>query len=206
MTAVQLSFFFDPVCPWCWITACWLLEVRTRREVEIRWAPFSLDIKNQDLALSDRARRNQREGRRALRVTEAARASHGEVAVEQLYLEMGRRYHHDDQRTFALDAIVAAVGLPPAVAAAADDDAWDEPIEEAMEQVAVVVGDDVGVPTIILESSESVGFYGPIFSPAPTGEAAAELFDHVVEVAKVPGFFELKRDRDTSPRFGPRPG
>lgn len=198
----QISFYFDPVCPWCWITARWLIDVRSQRPMDIEWRSFSLAIKNKDLDVPDRWRQVELKGLRALRVIEAVRAG-GIGSIESIYAEMGRRWHHDRERSFNLPDILAAVDIDPAFADAADDQAWDDAIDDSMDDALSVVGDDVGVPTVILDGS--VGFYGPIVAPAPTGDAAVELYDHLVAIARVPGFFEMKRTRDTGPLFGDRP-
>ena len=116
---------------------------------------------------------------------------------------MGRRWHHDGERSFDLPAILGAIGLDASLAVLAADEALDGAIEASMDEALAIVGDDVGVPTIVLNGS--IGFYGPIVAPAPTGPAAVELFDHLAAIARVPGFFEVKRTRDTVPIFGERP-
>ncbi|MDF1595283.1 MAG: DsbA family protein [Acidimicrobiia bacterium] len=198
---MQVSFFFDPICPWCWETARWLIEARSHRPIEIDWRPFSLDIKNEGASPSERGKRMQLEGRRALRVAEYVRAKSGPSAVENLYVEMARRWHLEGERTFDLASIVEAVGLESLAPGVADDSDWDVPVEVAMAEAMTVVGEDVGVPIVVFEGTDPVGFYGPIMAPAPRGEEAAHLFDHLMVLARTPGFFELKRQRDAPPRL-----
>ena len=202
---MRISFYFDPICPWCWVTARWLMDVREHRSLEIDWRPFSLAVKNQDLDQPERWLEVQREGHRALRVVEAARATDGLVAVENLYIEMGRRWHHDGEREFDLASIVAAAGVELSASSAADDPTWDPSIEEAMAKALMVIGEDIGVPAIVFEGDDPVGFYGPVISNVPRGDEGVRLFDHLVGLAHAPGFFELKRGRAIRPDPGARP-
>lgn len=198
---MQVSFYFDPICPWCWETARWLIEARSHRPIEIDWRPFSLDVKNEGASPSERGKRIRLEGRRALRVAEYVRVESGPSAVEKLYVEMARRWHHEGERAFDLASIVEAVGLEALPIGTADDSDWDGPVEAAMAEAMSVVGEDVGVPIVVFEGTDPVGFHGPIMAPAPRGEEAADLFDHLIALARLPGFFELKRGRDARPQL-----
>ena len=200
---MKIDFYFDPVCPWCWITYRWLSEVAPHRPVDIRWRTFSLYIKNQGLDLPDDYWIGAGWGRSALRVAEAGRASEGERFVGDLYRELGARYHHDGERYPDLAAALAAIGRSPDLAAAAGDTRWDAAIEESMSEVLDLLGDDIGVPSIIFDGR--YGYFGPVISPAPTGDAALALFDSFAALAAQPGIWELKRARTVGPVFGPRP-
>ncbi len=201
---VRVDFYFDPVCPWCWITSRWLVDVAAQRDIAVRWRPFSLLLKNgSDPDDPDGAPRSHVQGLRALRVVAAAADAHGDETVGPLYTRLGARYHHDQERTFDLATVLEAVGLPAALAAAAQDSSWDSVIEASMKEALAVAGEDVGVPLIVFDGER--GFFGPIISKAPTGTAAAEMFDHVAALASFDGFWELKRDRTADPEFGPRP-
>ena len=204
----RLDFFFDPGCPWCWITSGWLRDVAPHRDLDARWRPFSLHEKNILRAdsppeVSDERRARGEAGHRALRIAEAVRAADGESAVDALYLELGRRIHHDGDKMPDLADVVAAAGLDPARAAAADDPAWDGVLSASMDEALDAVGFDVGVPLLVFEDGR--GFFGPVVSPKPTGDAALELFDAVRTLATHPGLSELKRGRDTGPDVGERP-
>lgn len=190
---MQVTLYFDPTCPWSWITSRWLDDVAGRRDLTIGWRSFSLDILNEDRPRSERRRNVHREGRRALRVIEAVRAGPGEDGVRDLYWELGRRFHHDRCDTFDLPGILDAAGLDVGLAEAAEEDAWDARIEDAMQDAFIVAGEETGVPTMVFELEEPAGFYGPIISPLPEGAAALELFDHLLGLAQLSGFFELKR-------------
>ena len=115
--------------------------------------------------------------------------------VEDLYKAMAEQWHAKKERTFDLELVLKTAGVESVSAAVADDVAWDELIESSMAGAMAVVGEDVGVPLIVFEGSEPRGFYGPIMSPAPTGEDAAVAFDHLLGLASIPGFYELKRSR-----------
>ena len=202
---MELSFYFDPICPWCWVTARWLIGVREQRPLDIDWRPFSLAIKNQALDHPERWKQIEQEGLRALRMIESVRAAGHPEAVEKLYVEMARRRHHDRAPEFDLEEIAAASGVDASMAPAADDPAWDQPIEEAMADVLSVLGDDIGVPAIVFEGDEPIGFHGPIISSALSGDEGLRLFDAFVALAETPGFYEIKRGRDARPDPGPRP-
>ena len=199
---MQIDFYFDPICPWCWITARWLTEVSEHRDLDVRWRSFSLFKKN-DVQANDPAAERYGSTHQALRVVEAVRDELGEGPIADLYTEYGRRWHHDRERPIDLDAALTSTRLDPAFAEAAGDERWDDAIERSMKDALAVAGDDVGVPLIVFD--ESHGFFGPVISPAPTGEAAAELFDHIAAIATMDGFWELKRDRSERPAFGERP-
>lgn len=203
---MALDFWFDPGCPWTWITSRWAVDVAEQRGMDIRWRLFSLGIKNG--LLGDEAPegvpepivRGVRFSHRALRVLEAVRQQ-DEAGVGPLYAELGRRIHHDEQVDFDLAEALTATGLDPSLAAAADDESYDAAVESSMQEGLALVGDDVGVPILGFEADDggAVGFFGPIVSPAPTGKDALRLYDAVEAAATLPGFYELKRTRDVGP-------
>ncbi len=199
---MHIDFYFDPICPWCWITSRWLLDVQEHRDLEVTWRPFSLFVKN-DKQPGDRGYDRYLGTHRALRVVEAVRERLGDGPIEALYTELGRRIHHDRERPLDFVAALAAEGLDAEFLAAADDDAWDDAIARSMKDALAVAGEDVGVPLLVFPNDQ--GFFGPVMSPAPVGEAAAEMFDHIAALASYECFWELKRDRQSSPEFGPRP-
>ncbi|NND84073.1 MAG: disulfide bond formation protein DsbA [Acidimicrobiia bacterium] len=202
----DVDFYFDPSCRWCWITSRWLREVAPERVGTLRFRPFSLFLKNYVMDGGDGAeewREHSFHHHQALRVIEAARAELGEGVVDELYLEYGRRFHHDRERPVELGEWIGAVGLNPAFLDAAEDEVWDVPIREAMEEAMTIVGYDIGVPLIVFDGTH--GFFGPVVSPAPTGEDALRLFDHVAWLAANPGFHELKRIVRGRPDVGERP-
>ncbi len=204
MTSV--SFYFDPICPWCWITSKWLREVAPQRDLTLSFRPFSLYVKNYEM---DGGHRNEASRDRylathqALRVVEAAREAMGEAIVDELYLEYGRRYHHDRERPVSIEEWVTSAGLDASWIFAADEPRWDRPIRASMEHAFTFTGEDVGVPLIVFD--DEAGFFGPVISPAPTGEEAVALFDRVATLARSPWFHELKRMNRGRPQLGERP-
>ena len=198
---MQVEFFFDPVCPWCWITSRWIEEVRSRREdVAVRWRPFSLLLKNEG-SIEERWRAQMEAGHRMLRVISAA----GDTSAGDLYTTLGTAIHHDEIPPQDVDiaAAVDALGLAPELARAAEDERLDSPIRASMGEALRLAGDDVGVPLISFDGRAA--YFGPVMAPAPTGERALELFDALSALVAIPGFYELKRTRDHGPLFGPRP-
>ncbi len=200
---MKIDFYFDPTCPWCWITSRWLTEVAPHRPVEISWRTFSLYIKNQGLDRPEEYWTTADWGRGALRIAEAARAGGEDELVGDLYTELGRRLYHDWEYLPDFSASLEAIGNSPDWASAADDPRWDEAIEASMSVVLDLLGDDIGVPAIVFDGQ--YGYFGPVISPAPTGEAALTLFDSFAALAAQPGIWEVKRERTVGPVFGPRP-
>jgi 2-hydroxychromene-2-carboxylate isomerase len=181
----SLDFFFDPGCPWTWRTSRWVLEVAPQRDVAVRWRAFSLDLKNDTPPTTAQG---------ALRIVEAVWADHGDEPIGRIYTEVGTRFHVDgDTSLDALAGALQAAGLAAGYLDAAHDERWDAEIRWSMDEAIRVVGDDVGVPILVLDGE--AGLCGPVMEPAPTGEAALELWDHVAAIARTPGFYELKRSR-----------
>jgi len=204
---MELTFWYDPGCPWCWITSRWINEVSARRDLSVAWRSFSLKVKNAGNDLPEWLVRNIEATHGALRVSEAMRAAYGEERVAPLYTELGRRIHHDgDAELKSLPDALEAVGVAAALAERATDDSLDEPILASMDDAFRAAGEDVGTPIIRIGPEGHPGFFGPVLSPAPTGDAALALFDGLVAVADAgaDGFFELKRERRVGPIFGPR--
>ena len=194
---MRTDFYFDPWCPWCWITSRWLVEVAGQRDLHVRWRPFSLYLKDFEMAESGPGSEAYRVEamftHRLLRVIEAVRADLGDHPVGALYTEMGERIHLDRDKGFGPEEILSKLGIDTKYAAAAEDQAWDEVIVDSMKDLFAVCGTDIGVPSLVFEGKD--GFFGPVISPAPTGDAAGDLFDSMYTMATTPGFWELKRDR-----------
>ena len=210
MTDAQntVDFYWDAVCPWCWITSRWMEDVAQQKSIHVNWKFFSLKKINEGREMPERFRISHAIGLRALRVAAAVREEYGNDTIRKLYTAMGARRHHDQEdigTTEALEEILQACDLPQSLAAAADDEAWDRVIEADMEQAKAKAGDGVGVPLIVLDNGDGPGFFGPVFSPAPSGEAAVQMWDAMVTVGRMPGFYEFKRTRETGPVFGERP-
>mgnify|MGYP002651651649 FL=1 len=195
-----VEMWFDPLCPWAWMTSRWLMEVEQVRDLEVTWSQMSLSVLNEGRDLPDEYREMMDRGWAPVRVIAAARKAHGDEVTKPLYDAIGTRLHLGGERDFvaATAAALAEVGLPAELIEAADTDEHDAFLRESHDRAIALVGDDVGTPVI---SVEGVAFFGPVVSPAPKGEAAGRLFDGCVLVAGTDGFFELKRSRTRDPIF-----
>ncbi|MEU6415135.1 DsbA family protein [Microbispora sp. NPDC046933] len=195
-----VDFWFDPACPWAWITSRWIHEVAALRPVDVRWHIMSLAVLNEDKDIPDDYRERVKQTLGAVRVLAAAADKYGEEVLGDLYTEIGRRFH-DEGRERGRDTIaeaLTAAGLDPALVAAHDSDEYDEAIRRSHGEGIELVGQEVGTPVIAVEGT---AFFGPVVSPIPRGEAAARLWDGVLLVAGTDGFFELKRSRTRDPIF-----
>ncbi len=204
----KVEFYWDPICPWCWITSRWMGDVSRQKDIKVTWKFFSLKMINAERDVRSDLSILHAIGLRALRIAAAVRAKYGNDGVERLYTIMGTAYHHDQEdidEPDVAEAILQKGEFPPALANAMDDSDWDGVIEADMGDAATHVGNDVGVPIIVLNDGEGPGFFGPVISPAPTGEAAVALWEGLIAVGRSSGFFELKRTREVGPLFGDRP-
>ena len=194
------EFFFDPLCPWAWMTSRWMMEVQKVRPVEVTWSVMSLSVLNEGRDLSEDYRSMMDRGWGPVRTIVAAAKEHGDEVVKPLYDAMGTRIHLGGEKDY--DAVVAGaladVGLPAELARFAGTDDVDDLLRASHQRAIDLVGDDVGTPVV---SVDGVAFFGPVVTPAPKGEAAGRLWDGCVLVAATPGFFELKRSRTVDPIF-----
>jgi len=195
-----VDFWFDPLCPWAWMTSRWLLEAATVRDLDPRWHIMSLAILNEGRDLPEEYRRSMDAAWAAVRVIVAAAEEHGEKVIKPLYDAMGTRRHPGGRRDTAaiIAESLAEVGLPEELAAAAGTDAYDARLRESHAEGIGMVGEDVGTPVVAING---VGFFGPVVTPTPRGEDAATLFDGLDLMTQVPGFYELKRTRTQGPVF-----
>lgn len=195
-----VEMWFDPLCPWAWMTSRWLMEVEQVRDLEVTWSQMSLSVLNEGRDLPDEYREMMDRGWAPVRVIAAARTAHGDEVTKPLYDAIGTRLHLGGERDFvaATAAALAEVGLPAELIEAADTDEHDAFLRESHDRAIALVGDDVGTPVI---SVADTAFFGPVVSPAPKGEAAGRLWDGCVLVAGTDGFFELKRSRTRDPIF-----
>ncbi len=195
-----VDFWFDPVCPWAWMTSRWMLEVEQVRDVDVQWHVMSLAVLNEEADLSEDYRALMQKAWLPVRVVLAAQQQHGDDVVGKLYTAIGTRVHPGGEKDYraAVASALADLGLPAELIEAGDTDANDAALRASHDKGISLVGQDVGTPVIAVDG---VAFFGPVVTPAPKGAAAARLWDGVLAVASTPGFYELKRSRDEGPIF-----
>ena len=201
----SVDFWFDPLCPWAWITSRWVLEVEQVRDVRTTWHVMSLAHLNSGRDLPESYLEVLSKAWGPVRVCTRARVDHGREVLLPLFTALGERLHPvDPSRKVELgdpalyDAALAEVGLPLDLAKAADDDSLDEELRAEHHRGMDPVGTDVGTPVIHVDG---VAFFGPVLSRIPRGEQAGEIWDGARLLAGYPHFYEIKRTRDEGPRF-----
>ncbi len=200
MAKQRAGFWFDPLCPWAWMTSRWILEVEKVRDIEVEWNLFSLAYLNRDKDVSDEYKSKLARSWHCTRVIAAAQKESGASITLPLYSAISSRIHLKKMEvgeTLFGEALVE-VGLSPELSTAMNDESFDAAIIESHERGIKMVGNDVGTPIIAIGD---IAFFGPVISPAPKGEEAGKLWDGVVGVASYTGFFEIKRSRNVGPIF-----
>jgi 2-hydroxychromene-2-carboxylate isomerase len=196
----SLEIWFDPICPWAWLTSRWIVEVEKVRDVEVTWSVMSLAVLNEGRELSPEYLLMMDRARGPVRVIVAAAREHGPTVIRALYDAMGSRIHPGGREDYlqVVSEALQEVGLPADLLRFATSDQVDDKVRASHDRAMALVGDEVGTPVIAMAGS---GFFGPVVTPAPKGEAAGRLWDGWVLMAGTPGFFELKKTRTQSPIF-----
>jgi hypothetical protein len=200
-----VDMWFDPMCPWAWLTSRWLLEVEKVRPLEIRFNVMSLAILNGGRILPEDYKRRMDRAWGPVRICMAAADAAGPDVLRDLYTALGTRIHLEkyelDEKLYT--EALTEVGLDPALADAANTEVWDDALRASHDVGMKPVGLDVGTPVIHAPGpeGETVAFFGPVVTPAPKGEAAGKLWDGVLLVGATAGFYELKRSREVGPIF-----
>ncbi|MFJ7209921.1 DsbA family protein [Streptomyces sp. NPDC098789] len=201
-TLTTVDFYFDPLCPWTWLTSRWLTEATQTRDIEVRWHVMSLAILNENNL--DQIPQPYREllgpkGWRPVRVLAAVADQYGNHAVSRLYSALGDQFHHRGAGP-TFEAIAYALdqaSLPAELTEHADTGLYDKAVRASHDRAQEVFGQETGTPVLVMPGADNqpIAFNGPIVTPAPKGEEAARLWDAITLLAATPGFYEIKRPR-----------
>ena len=213
-THYDIEFFWDPVCPFAWITSRWVAKVAAQTGYRVDWRFIALRLLNKQKDYATEFPPDYEYGHtaglRMLRVAAKVRSELGREPMGPLYEGYGRAYWDQEKGsgmrqklgTVAhITDVLNAVGLPPAFAAAADDPRWDVELEAETELALSRTGRNVGTPIITFEPPEGLSFFGPVISRIPSDAEAVPLWHAVLTLAKFPGFAELKRSLREVPQL-----
>jgi hypothetical protein len=217
VVTADVELFFDPVCPFCWVTSKWLRQVQRLGGIGVDWRFISLAVLNdRPHAYDDKPALYPTVhglGRRLLRVAAATRTQHGMDPVGPLYEAMGQAlWEREEQGVAAFDdvlavqargidveAVLTTAGLPTGLASAADDPTWDDLLIEETTEALSRVGDDVGTPILSFSPPGGPAFFGPVISDTPGDEDALRYWEALTTLAQMPGFAEIKRTLRSMP-------
>ncbi len=211
----DLHFYFDPVCPFAWMTSTWVRQVQAARDYDVDWRFISLRLVNAhidyDAHFPPEYEAGHTAGLRLLRLAARVRAEHGRPAVADLYAALGAEIFDGDpvpgdtgaRRGTAefVAPVLDRVGLPAGLATALDDPGWDALIQAETDEALAATGKDVGTPILHVDPPHGVAFFGPVISRLPSPEESVQLWDHVLGLARFPGFAELKRSLRELPQL-----
>lgn len=219
-SASDLHFYFDPICPFAWITSKWVRRVAAQRSYSVDWRFISLRLVNANVDYEAQFPADYEDmhiaGLRLLRVAARTRTEHGRAAVARYYEQLGNLMWESPARVSgqqaatpeALAPVLSDAGLPESLADALDDERWDAEIGAETDEALSLTGKDVGTPILHFSPPEGTALFGPVISRMPSDEDALRLWDHVIGLATFPGFSELKRslrERIQLPAFGAPP-
>ncbi|NLA43042.1 disulfide bond formation protein DsbA [Candidatus Saccharibacteria bacterium] len=201
---MNITFFFDPSCPYSWITSRWLLFISNERDINTTWRPFSLALKNNEVYLKSGENKNtfaHQNSHRALRVMLAANKQFDTPLID-LYSASGMIYHIlgeplDDN---GLKLMLKNLNLPENLISAADSDLFDKELKSYIDEATKIAGKDIGVPTIIFNLADGSrhGYFGPVLNRLPDMDESLKIWDSLSTLATTPSFFELKRSRKSN--------
>ncbi len=196
----RVDVWFDPACPFSWMTSRWLVEVAQQRPLDLHWQVMSLAVLNEGKELPPPYDQRMRDARRAVRFAIAAAQRHGDEVLGALYTALGERIHLQ-QRGFD-DAVareaLTELGLDADLVEALDDAAYDDAVASSHRRGQQAVGEDVGTPVVALDGR---AFFGPVVTPIPHGQKGLDLFDGLLLLSRTNAFSELKRARSGPPDF-----
>lgn len=195
-----VDLWFDPLCPWAWITSRWMLEVEKVRPVKTVFHVMSLSVLNSGRDVSEDYQNMLNRGWAAVRVALAVGERYGQEQLRAFYTAIGTRYHDKGEAhdRATLEAALADVGLPRELSEVGEVGDNDDALRASHHEGMDPVGMDVGTPVMHVKG---IAFFGPVLTPRPKGEEAGSVFDGVVALASFPGFYELKRTRTQDPIF-----
>lgn len=195
----KIDFYYDPACPFCWITSRWLLQVSSHRDIDITWRQFSLALKNDTLTEREDESEHDKKSRDSHRVHRViAAAEKSGVSAIDLYSLFGTKHHTAgfDYDDIWIANVLDEAGLPAELAKAADDTSYDEYLQSEIQSAVDAAGKDIGVPTIVFyNGEEKLGYFGPVLNELPELEESLAIWDGLEKLAKIKAFYEIKRNR-----------